>query len=113
MHMRAYGRKLSPEHMAKLSQMVGLLSQAYEDMIWNLENADKLKDISNAELDEKAINQFRNECRDAELSGLEDTEGLTAKGDAYFETVFYLNTLEQLEKMGDFLINISQNILRA
>ena len=113
MHMRAYGRKLSPEHMAKLSQMVGLLSQAYEDMIWNLENADKLKDISNAELDEKAINQFRNECRDAELSGLEDTEGLTAKGDAYFETVFYLNTVEQLEKMGDFLINISQNILRA
>lgn len=113
MHMRAYGRKLSPEHMAKLSQMVGLLSQAYEDMIWNLENADKLKDISNAELDEKAINQFRNECRDTELSGLEDTEGLTAKGDAYFETVFYLNTLEQLEKMGDFLINISQNILRA
>ncbi len=113
MHMRAYGRKLSPDHMAKLSQMVGLLSQAYEDMIWNLENADKLKDISNAELDEKAINQFRNECRDAELSGLEDTEGLTAKGDAYFETVFYLNTLEQLEKMGDFLINISQNILRA
>ena len=113
MHMRAYGRKLSPEHMAKLSQMVGLLSQAYEDMIWNLENADKLKDISNAELDEKAINQFRNECRDAELSGLEDTEGLTAKGDAYFETVFYLNTLEQLEKIGDFLINISQNILRA
>lgn len=113
MHMRAYGRKLSPEHMAKLSQMVGLLSQAYEDMIWNLENADNLKDISNAELDEKAINQFRNECRDAELSGLEDTEGLTAKGDAYFETVFYLNTLEQLEKMGDFLINISQNILRA
>ena len=113
MHMRAYGRKLSPEHMAKLSQMVGLLSQAYEDMIWNLENADKLKDISNAELDEKAINQFRNECRDAELSGLEDTEGLTAKGDAYVETVFYLNTLEQLEKMGDFLINISQNILRA
>ena len=113
MHMRAYGRKLSPEHMAKLSQMVGLLSQAYEDMIWNLENADKLKDISNAELDEKAINQFRNECRDAELSGLEDTEGLTAKGDAYFETVFYLNTLEQLEKMGDFLINIAQNIRRA
>ena len=113
MHMRAYGRKLSPEHMAKLSQMVGLLSQAYEDMIWNLENADKLKDISNAELDEKAINQFRNECRDAELRGLEDTEGLTAKGDAYFDTLFYLNTLEQLEKMGDFLINISQNILRA
>lgn len=113
MHMSAYGRKLSPDHIAKLSQMVGLLSQAYEDMIWNLENATRLKDISNAEIDEKTINEFRNQCRDEELSGLEDTEGLTAKGDAYFETVFYLNTLEQLEKMGDFLINISQNILRV
>ena len=30
--------------------------------------------------------------------------------DAYFETVFYLNILEQLEKMGDYLINISQSI---
>ena len=35
---------------------------------------------------------------------------IDTKGDAYFETVFYLNILEQLEKMGDYLINISQSI---
>ena len=99
MHMKAYGKKLSTEHVAKLSQMIGLLSQAYEDMIWNLENAGHLKDISNAEIDEKAINDFRDDCRDAELSGQD-------------VSVFYLNTLEQLEKMGDFLINISQTIVR-
>ena len=99
MHMKAYGKKLTTEHVAKLSQMIGLLSQAYEDMIWNLENAGHLKDISNAEIDEKAINDFRDDCRDAELSGQD-------------VSVFYLNTLEQLEKMGDFLINISQTIVR-
>jgi len=105
MHMSAYGRKLSSEHMAKLSKMLGFLSQAYEDMIWNLENAGRIKDIHNAEVDEAAINDFRDECRDRELSGIE------SKGDAYFETVFYLNVLEQMEKMGDYLINISQNII--
>jgi len=105
MHMSAYGRKLSLEHIAKLSKMLGYLSQAYEDMIWNLENAGRIRDIHNAEVDEEAINNFRNECRDNELESIE------SKGDAYFETVFYLNVLEQMEKMGDYLINISQNII--
>ena len=44
------------------------------------------------------------QCRDMELKEID------TKGDAYFETVFYLNILEQLEKMGDYLINISQSI---
>lgn len=105
LHMQAYGRKLSPEHAAKLSKMLGYLSQAYEDMIWNLENAGRIADIRNAEIDEKAINEFRDECRNKELDSIE------SKGDEYFETVFYLNVLEQMEKMGDFLINISQNIV--
>lgn len=105
MHMNAYGRKLSPEHIAKLNKMHGFLSQAYEDMIWNLENATKIKDIHNADIDERAINEFRDKCREFELQGIE------TKGDAYFETVFYLNVLEQMEKMGDYLINISQSIV--
>lgn len=105
MHMNAYGQKLSPEHTVKLEKMIGYLSKAYEDMIWNLENAGRIKDIHNAEIDEQTINSFRDECRDHEL------ESIDSKGDAYFETVFYLNVLEQLEKMGDFLINISQTIV--
>lgn len=107
MHMSAYGRKLSAEHIAKLCKMTGFLSQAYEDMIWNLENAGKIRDIHNSEVDEQAINAFRDECRERELEGIE------SRGDAYFETVFYLNILEQLEKMGDFLINISQSVMRS
>ena len=104
--MKAYGRKLSPEHVSKLSKMTGYLSQAYEDMIWNLENSSNIKDIHNAEHDEKAINEFRDECRETELVDME------TKGDSYFESVFYLNILEQLEQMGDFLINVSQAVLR-
>ena len=103
--MNSYGRRLSQDHIAKLAQMSSLLSKAYEDMIWNLENASKIKDIHNAEADERAINDFREECRAQELEGME------SKGEAYFETVFYLNILDKLEIMGDHLINISQCLL--
>ncbi|MGN1215667.1 MAG: Na/Pi cotransporter family protein, partial [Candidatus Cryptobacteroides sp.] len=104
LNMNAYGRHLTSEHIAKLSKMTGFLSQAFEDMIFNLENASRIKDIRNAEIDEEAINKFRDECRETELEDIE------SKGDSYFETVFYLNIMEQLEKMGDYLINISQAI---
>ena len=103
--MNSYGRRLSQDHIAKLAQMSSLLSKAYEDMIWNLENASKIKDIHNAEADERAINDFREECRAQELEGME------SKGEAYFETVFYLNILDKLDTMGDHLINISQCLL--
>lgn len=106
MNMRAHGHMLLPGHVAKLSKMVGYLSQAYEDMIWNLENAGRIADIRNAQTDENIINGFRDECRNKELEGIE------LKGNDYFETVVFLNVLEQLERMGDFLINISQNINR-
>ncbi|MCF0177355.1 MAG: hypothetical protein HUJ90_01910, partial [Bacteroidales bacterium] len=29
---------------------------------------------------------------------------------AYFESVFYLDMLERLEEMGDYIINISQSV---
>ena len=101
-NMQSYGRKLSAEHIDNLHTMIGLLSKAYEDMIDNLKN--RPSEIYNAIEDEKAINAFRDSCRDRELSEIE------RKGDSYFETVFYLDILEELEQMGDFLINISQAI---
>ena len=82
--------------------MIELLSKAYEDMIDNLKN--RPSEIYNAIEDEKAINAFRDSCRDKELKEIE------RKGDSYFETVFYLDILEEMEQMGDFLINISQAI---
>ena len=100
--MQFYGRKLSPEHIDNLHKMVGLLSKAYEDMIDNLQT--RPSEIYNAIEDEKAINAFRDSCRNKELSEIE------RKGDSYFETVFYLDILEELEQMGDYLINISQAI---
>ncbi|MGN0191877.1 MAG: hypothetical protein ACI39U_09505, partial [Candidatus Cryptobacteroides sp.] len=101
-NMQSYGRKLSAEHIDNLHTMIGLLSKAYEDMIGNLK--ERPAEIFNAIEDEKAINAFRDKCREKELGEIE------RKGDSYFETVFYLDILEEMEQMGDFLINISQAI---
>lgn len=107
LHMNAYGRKLSPEHLSKLEHMTCLLSDACEDMIFNLENHSSIRDIHNAESDERAINEYRDECRSEVLDIIDNV------GDSYFETVFYLNILEELEVMGDFIINISQAVMKS
>lgn len=105
LHINAYGRKLSPAHIAKLEHMTGLVSDACEEMIYNLENYLTVKDISNAEAEERRINEYRDKCRAEVLDIIENA------GDSYFETVFFLNILEKLEKMGDFIINVSQTLV--
>ena len=75
-------------------------------MIYNLSNKATIKDIDNAVKAEAAINEYRDECRDLELKDIDN------KKDAYFETVFFINILEALEKMGDYLINISEAAIR-
>ena len=93
--MIAYGHKLTPEHVATLHEMTGLLERGYDAMIWNLEHVHEIRDIRNAETAEASINAFRNACRETELKTIE------SKGDSYFETVFYLNITDELERMGD------------
>ena len=106
LHMQNYGRSLSAEHIEKLCHMTSLLRSAYEAMIYNLSNKATIKDIDNAVKAEAAINEYRDECRDLELKDIDN------KKDAYFETVFFINILEALEKMGDYLINISEAAIR-
>ncbi len=100
-----YSRSLSPEHKEKLLNMVSLLEKACETMISNLENYSGIKDITNAVEAEKAINEYRKVCRRAEYDGLEKA------GNSYFESVFFLDVLEELEKIGDYMINVSEALL--
>lgn len=98
-------QQLTPEHRQRLSEMLTLLSHAYDCMIYNLENENTIRNIDNAVYAEIEINSKRNGLRDAELASVEKD------GDSYFESVFYLSLLEELEKMGDFVINISQAVM--
>ena len=95
--------------MKHLMNMVDAVDEAYEAMITNLNAAHKqtLTDISNANNAEERINSLRNNLRDSEIEDLEDGNK------SYQASVYYIDIVNELERMGDFIINISQDLERA
>lgn len=93
----------------KLMEMVGEVDHAYVVMIDNLIAAHRgaLEEISNAYNAEDRINNMRNNLRDAEIEELEN------EGKSYQTSVYYMDIVNELERMGDFMINISQDLERA
>ena len=86
--------------------MVTSVDHAYEVMIDNLTAAHKgsLEEVSNAYNAEDRINNMRNNLRDSEIEELEDSRK------NYQTSVYYMDVVSELEKMGDFMINISQTL---
>lgn len=100
-----HGQKLSDEHKKHVYDMIVLVGRAYEATIYNLEHSTTITNIDNAVEAEVHVNRMRDKLRDVELKAVENN------GEAYFESVYYLNLVEGLEKMGDFIINISQAVM--
>ena len=90
----------------KLEDMVDAVEKAYDAMIANLNAAHKgqLEGISNAYNAEDRLNNLRNYLRDAEIEEIESNRK------NYQTSVYYMDVVSELEKMGDFIINISQNL---
>jgi phosphate:Na+ symporter len=97
------------ETIKKLDNMVEEVDRAYVAMIENLNAAHKgtLVEISNAYNAEDRINNLRNLLRDSEIEEIE----VNKKN--YQTSVYYMDIVNELEKMGDFIINISQDLERA
>ncbi len=96
------------EALKRLNSMVDLVDKAYEVMIGNLVSADKgaLEDITNASDAETHINNQRNYLRDEEIESIES-------GSKNYQTsVYYMDVVNELEKMGDFMINVSQDLMK-
>ena len=90
----------------KIEEMVDSVEKAYDAMIDNLNAAHKghLEGISNAYNAEDRINNLRNYLRDAEIEEIESSRK------NYQTSVYYMDIVSELEKMGDFIINVSQNL---
>ena len=99
-------KEFDQETVKRLEEMVAAVDRAYEAMIANLDAAHKgeLENISNAYNAEDRINNLRNYLRDAEIEALESDRK------NYQTSVYYMDIVSELEKMGDFIINISQNL---
>ena len=93
----------------KINLMLQKVDDAYEVMIANLTaaHAGTLTNITNAYTVEEQINVLRNELREAEIEALEDNQK------NYQTSVYYIDIINELEHMGDYMINISQSLERA
>ena len=99
-------KEFDKDSLKNLTDMVAAVDNAYEAMITNLTAAHKgeLEQILNAYNAEERINNLRNFLRDAEIEGLESNRK------SYQASVYYMDIVNELEKMGDFIINISQTL---
>ena len=95
--------------LLKINNMISEVDNAYDVMIDNLIAAHKgnLIEISNAYNAEDRINNLRNNLRDAEIEDIEHN----IKN--YQTSVYYIDVVNQLERMGDYIINISQDLESA
>ena len=93
----------------KINMMIAKVDSAYEVMIANLTAAHEgtLTSIANAYDAEEQINALRNELREAEIEALDNNDK------NYQTSVYYIDIINELEHMGDFMINISQSLERA
>ena len=92
-----------------LNAMANALDEAYDAMIANLIAAHKgeLVNITNAYHAEDHLNTLRNNFRDAVIEEIDNG------GKNYQTSVFYMDIVNEYERMGDFMINVSQDLERA
>lgn len=102
-------KSFDAETVRKLNGFVDLVDNAYAVMIANLTAAGdgELKEISNAYAAEDQINNMRNNLRDEEIESIENERK------NYQTSVYYMDIVSELEKMGDFMINVSQDLLKS
>ena len=103
----SHKRTFTAEQIEKLGTLLTAIERAYDVMIDNLK-AQKFDEIglrlaTDCEIE---INEIRNNIREEEIMLIEQD------GANYPSSVYYLDTVSELERMGDFIINISQALTK-
>lgn len=96
-----HGKMFDESILDRLNSMMDIVQKAYDVMIENLRN-ENLNDISNAKNAEYNINVCRNNLREEHIINIENNSY------NYLTGVYYMDVLSELEKLGDFMINISE-----
>ena len=104
-----HNKSFDSESINNLNTMADAVITAYDVMIENLNAAHKgeLTDIRNAYNAEEHINTLRNNFRDAVI------EDMDSGSKNYQSMVYYMDIMNSYEHMGDFMINVSQDLERA
>lgn len=98
-----HNKQFSAHHIEKIDSMLNLIDKAYIVMIENLSSdhngAENIMHAMDCEIE---INNMRNELREEEILKIESSST------EYQSSVYYLDLISEIERMGDFMINISQ-----
>ena len=99
----SHEKSFTQEQKAKIETMLCAVDKAYGIMIDNLRAKEfepiGLRMATDCEVE---INELRNNIREEEIRKIE------IDGANYQSSVYYLDTVSEIERMGDFIINISQ-----
>ena len=101
---RDHGKVFNELMIKRIGEMLDTMQNAYTVMNANLAMAN-VTDISNAYAAEDAINNMRDALREEHLKNME------VKSYDYTAGVYYFDLIQELETMGDFMINISQALV--
>ena len=99
-------KEFDQDTIKNLNTMADALDEAYDAMIANLIAAHKgeLVNISNAYNAEGRLNTLRNNFRDVVIEEIDNG------GKNYQTSVYYMDIINEYERMGDFMINVSQDL---
>ena len=103
----SHQKDFSERQLNNLELLVAEVSRAYDVMIDNLHaysTAGMTVNLEAALNAESRVNEVRNQLREEEMYNIEH------KTD-YLTSVYYLDVVSELEKMGDFIINVSQALV--
>ncbi|MBR6560018.1 MAG: Na/Pi cotransporter family protein [Alistipes sp.] len=96
-------KSFSAENIRSIDALLDLVDKAYVIMIENLKSESMgmigLKKAVDCEIQ---INELRNLLREEEINNMEKD------GTHYLSSVYYMDVISEIERMGDFIINISQ-----
>ncbi len=96
-------KEFDQESIRKIDSLLNLVDKAYGIMIENLRRGNvgmlALQKAIDCEIE---INELRNILREDEIRSIEDNDS------NYLSSVYYMDVISEIERMGDFIINISQ-----
>ena len=101
---RDHGKVFNDLMIKRINEMLDTMQKAYDVMNANLAQAN-VTDITDAYVAEDAINNMRDSLREEHLKNME------VKSYDYTAGVYYFDLIQELETMGDFMINISQALV--
>lgn len=105
---RLHNHKFDDKNVMKIDMLISKVNTAFEVMNANLKTAAKgslLLSISNAYQAEDNINKMRADLRQQAIDQIERRSG------NYQSANYFLDMINELEAMGDFMINVSQSIV--